>query len=461
MASTFCGMLALAFAGGFAAVLMAAALIGIGSSVFHPEASRVARLASGGRYGFAQSVFQVGGNAGQAIGPLLVALVVIPNGQEHAAWFALAAVIGIVILSRVGVWYRQHLAERRGAVAAPSRKSPVARNRVIAAIAILIALTFSKNFYMAAFASYYNFFLMDRFALSVQDAQLLLFLFLGAVALGTFIGGPVGDRIGRKPILWISILGVLPLSLILPFADLFWTNVLAVIIGIVMASAFPAIIVYAQELMPGRVGMIAGLFFGFAFGMGGIGAVLIGWIADLQGIQFAFQICAVLPAIGLLVVFLPNLDRAHGLTSAHGRQKGLSASSIAPRQGDADVVDQMEADSQQAPQFRTMTATRDPDLPWRAESWGVDPAARTPVEPCGIQSGRGVHRTHHGLLWSWCLFRQADCTTASPSPQTKLSGSEPQLSWGREWSCGCPHRTLCAPSRLPPGTRALPGQPTS
>ena len=221
-----------------------------------------------------------------------------------------AAVIGIGILSRVGVWYRQHLAERKGAAAKVSRKSPVARNRAIAAIAILIALTFSKNFYMAAFASYYNFFLMDRFALSVQDAQLLLFLFLGAVALGTFVGGPVGDRIGRKPVLWISILGVLPLSLLLPFVDLFWTNVLAVIIGIVMASAFPAIVVYAQELMPGRVGMIAGLFFGFAFGMGGIGAVAIGWIADLQGIQFAFQVSAVLPALGLLVAFLPDLERA-------------------------------------------------------------------------------------------------------------------------------------------------------
>jgi FSR family fosmidomycin resistance protein-like MFS transporter len=309
MASTFCGMLALAFAGGFATVLMAAALIGIGSSVFHPEASRVARLASGGRYGFAQSLFQVGGNAGQAIGPLLVALVVIPNGQEHAAWFAFAAVIGIAILSRVGFWYRDHLAARPDGGAVVSRRSPVGRNRVIAAIAILVALTFSKNFYMAAFASYYNFFLIDRFALSVQDAQLLLFLFLGAVALGTFVGGPVGDRIGRKPILWISIVGVLPLSLLLPFVDLLWTNVLAVVIGIVMASAFPAIIVYAQELMPGRVGMIAGLFFGLAFGMGGIGAVFVGWIADLQGIQFAFQLCAALPALGLLVAFLPDLER--------------------------------------------------------------------------------------------------------------------------------------------------------
>ena len=309
MASTFMGMLVLALAGGFATVLLAAALIGVGSSVFHPEASRVARLAAGGRYGFAQSVFQVGGNAGQAIGPLLVALVVIPNGQIHAAWFALAAVIGIAILSRVGLWYRDHLAERRASGAVVPRLSPVARNKVILAVGVLVALTFSKNFYMAAFASYYNFFLIDRFALSVQSAQIHLFVFLGAVAVGTFVGGPIGDGIGRKPVLWISILGVLPLSLALPFVSLFWTDVLAVLIGLIMASAFPAIVVYAQELLPGRVGMVGGLFFGLAFGLGGIGAVLIGWLADAQGIQFAFQLSALLPAIGLLVVFLPDLDR--------------------------------------------------------------------------------------------------------------------------------------------------------
>jgi FSR family fosmidomycin resistance protein-like MFS transporter len=281
MASTFVGMLLLSVAGGFATMLLAAALIGIGSSVFHPEASRVARLASGGRYGFAQSVFQVGGNAGQAISPLLVALLVIPNGQLYIAWFALAAVIGTVILSRVGLWYRDHLALRRSssALAAPL---PVGRNRVIVAIAILLALTFSKNFYAAAFASYYTFFLMERFAVSVGSAQLHLFLFLGAVAVGTLIGGPIGDRIGRKPILWISILGVLPLSLALPFVSLFWTDVLAVLIGLTMASAFPAIVVYAQQ---GRVGMIGGLFFGFAFGTGGIGAALIGWLADAGGIE--------------------------------------------------------------------------------------------------------------------------------------------------------------------------------
>ena len=272
MASTFVGMLLLSVAGGFATMLLAAALIGIGSSVFHPEASRVARLASGGRYGFAQSVFQVGGNAGQAISPLLVALLVIPNGQLYIAWFALAAVIGIVILDPGRPLVPRPSGAARGPAARSPRLSPVGRNRVIAAVAILLALTFSKNFYMAAFASYYTFFMIDRFAVSVGSAQIHLFLFLGAVAVGTLIGGPIGDRIGRKPILWISILGVLPLSLALPFANLFWTDVLAVLIGLTMASAFPAIIVYAQELLPGRVGMIAGLFFGFAFGMGGIGA---------------------------------------------------------------------------------------------------------------------------------------------------------------------------------------------
>ncbi len=308
MASTFCGMLILSVAGGFSTMLLAAALIGVGSSVFHPEASRVARLAAGGRYGFAQSVFQVGGNAGQAISPLLVALLVIPNGQLYIAWFALAAVIGVVILGRVGFWYRDHLAMRRTSGSAVPTLSPVGRNRVIASVVILLALTFSKNFYMAAFQSYYTFFLIDRFAVSIGSAQIHLFLFLGAVAVGTLIGGPIGDRIGRKPILWISILGVLPLSLALPFVNLFWTDVLAVLIGLTMASAFPAIIVYAQELLPGRVGMIAGLFFGFAFGMGGIGALLIGWLADVSGIAWAFQLSALLPAIGLLVVFLPNLD---------------------------------------------------------------------------------------------------------------------------------------------------------
>jgi MFS transporter, FSR family, fosmidomycin resistance protein len=309
MASTFLGMLVLALAGGFGTMLIAAALIGIGSSIFHPEASRVARLASGGRYGFAQSLFQVGGNAGQAIGPLLVVLVIIPNGQMHAAWFALAAVIGIVLLARVGQWYRDHLVLRRQARPASPGAPPVSRGRLVGAIAVLLTLTFSKNFYMAAFASYYAFFLMERFGVSPQSAQIHLFIFLGAAAVGTMVGGPVGDRIGRKPILWISILGVLPLSLALPFVSLIWTDVLAVLIGLLMASAFPAIVVYAQELLPGRVGMIAGLFFGFAFGMGGIGAAVVGWFADASGIEPAFQLCALLPALGLTVAFLPDLDR--------------------------------------------------------------------------------------------------------------------------------------------------------
>lgn len=316
MASTFLGMLALAAAGGFISMLLAAALIGIGSSVFHPEASRVARLASGGRYGFAQSLFQVGGNAGQAVGPLLVALIVIPNGQLHAAWFALAAVLGVALLSQVGRWYRQHLAARRQLKAAAPGRPPVSRRRTAVAVGVLLALTFSKNFYVAAFASYYAFFLIERFGVSVQSAQVHLFIFLGAAALGTILGGPIADRIGRQPVLWISILGALPLSLALPFASLLWTDVLAVLIGLVMASAFPVIVVYAQELLPGRVGMIAGLFFGFAFGMGGIGAAVVGWIADLGGIERAFQLCGLLPAIGLLCAFLPNLDRKQPVPAA-------------------------------------------------------------------------------------------------------------------------------------------------
>ena len=309
MAASFLGMLVLATAGGFATMLLAAALIGVGSSVFHPEASRVARLASGGRYGFAQSVFQVGGNAGQALGPLLVALIVIPNGQGHAAWFALAAVVGVVLLTNVGRWYRAHLTLRQGAKAAAPHASPFSRGRIVAAVAILLALTMSKNFYTAAFASYYAFFLIERFGLSTQAAQIHLFVFLGAVAVGTVLGGPLADRIGRKPVLWVSILGVLPLSLALPFANLFWTDALGVLIGLTLASAFPVILVYAQELLPGRVGMIGGLFFGFAFGTGGIGAVMVGWLADVWGIEFAFRLCALLPAIGLLIAFLPELDR--------------------------------------------------------------------------------------------------------------------------------------------------------
>ncbi|MFO1069011.1 MAG: MFS transporter [Geminicoccaceae bacterium] len=311
MASTFTGVLLLSRADGFYTVLVAAALIGVGSSVFHPEASRVARLASGGRFGFAQSLFQVGGNFGQAIGPLLVALIVIPRSQAHVAWFAMAAVLGMAVLGVVGRWYGQHLQARKAAGRlATVPLSALSRPTVIMALAILIALTFSKNFYMSSFSSYYTFYLIDRFGLSVQAAQVHLFVFLGAVAAGTILGGPIGDAVGRKFVLWFSILGVLPFTLALPFANLFWTDVLAVIVGVIMASAFPAIVVYAQELLPGKVGMVAGLFFGFAFGMGGIAAALLGWIADLTSIGFVYRLCAFLPLLGIFVAFLPDLDRA-------------------------------------------------------------------------------------------------------------------------------------------------------
>jgi FSR family fosmidomycin resistance protein-like MFS transporter len=310
MAASLSGILLLAAAAGFAGVLLAAAMIGVGSSIFHPEASRVARLASGGRFGFAQSLFQVGGNSGQALGPLLVALVVVPFGQAHTAWFALLGLVGMVLLAGVGRWYREHLAEQRrrpGGTTPPA--SPVGRRAVVVALVVLIALTFSKNIYTAFFQSYYAFYLIDRFGLGVGAAQVQLFLFLAATAAGTFLGGPLGDRIGRKPVLWLSIAGVLPLTMAMPFLNLFWTATFAVLVGFLMASAFPAIVVYAQELLPGRVGTVAGLFFGFAFGMGGIAAAVLGWLADLSSIGAVFAGVAVTPAIGLLVWLLPDLDR--------------------------------------------------------------------------------------------------------------------------------------------------------
>jgi FSR family fosmidomycin resistance protein-like MFS transporter len=309
MAMSLLGVLLIATAAGFWALLLAAVLIGTGSAVFHPEASRVARLASGGRYGMAQSLFQVGGNTGQAVGPLLVALIVVPFGQAHAAWFALAALFGMLLLARVGVWYRAHLGELRRAPARTPPAPPLSPGRTRLAIAVLLALTFSKNFYMSAFASYYPFFLIERFGLSVQAAQVQLFLFLGAAALGTFLGGPVGDRIGGRAIMWASILGVLPLTLALPFASLWLTGGLAFLIGLLMAAAFPAIVVHAQELLPGRVGMIAGLFFGLAFGTGGIGAAAVGWLADLTSLALAFKLCGLLPALGLAMLWLPGTER--------------------------------------------------------------------------------------------------------------------------------------------------------
>ncbi|MBP3956688.1 MFS transporter [Gemmata sp. G18] len=306
MSVTLGGLLLLSVADTFPAILLSAALVGVGSAVFHPEASRVARLASGGRHGFAQSLFQVGGNAGSALGPLLAAFVVVPWGQGSLAWFAVAAVAAMVILFRVGRWYRAHLADRR-AKKAPAALPPVSTKQAAFAIGVLLCLIFSKYFYMASLSSYYTLYLIDSFGVGVADAQLRLFVFLGAVAAGTFLGGPVGDRIGFKAVIWGSILGVLPFTLALPYANLFWTTVLTVPIGLILASAFSAIMVYAQELLPSRVGMVAGLFFGFAFGMGGVGAAVLGWLADQTSIGYVYKVCSFLPLIGLLTALLPNL----------------------------------------------------------------------------------------------------------------------------------------------------------
>jgi FSR family fosmidomycin resistance protein-like MFS transporter len=311
MGFTLSGLLALAFAPNYSVLIVAALLMGMGSSIFHPESSRVARLVSGGRHGLAQSIFQVGGNAGSAMGPLLAAWFIIPRGQDSVAWFALAALTGMLILWQVGVWYKhQHLSGRNKARPRPAVASPVSRNVVIGSMAVLLTLLFSKYFYMASFTSYYTFYLMHRFNVSVQNAQMHLFLFLAAVALGTILGGPLGDKIGRKRVIWGSILGVAPFALILPYADLFWTGVLSFVIGLILASAFSAILVFAQELMPGKVGTVSGLFFGFAFGMGGLGAAVLGKVADSQGIEFVYHLCAFLPLLGMLTVLLPDVGRA-------------------------------------------------------------------------------------------------------------------------------------------------------
>jgi len=305
MCCTLGGMLLLAFAPTYAFVLLAVGFVGLGSSVFHPESSRVARMASGGRHGFAQSFFQVGGNAGSALGPLLAAFVVLPLGQRSIALFAIPAALAILLLTGVGRWYGAHPAAAPGA-ARP--RSALPRGKVAAAIAILVALVFSKYLYMASLSSYYTFFLIERFGVSVQSAQLHLFLFLGAVALGTLAGGPIGDRIGRKYVIWASILGVLPFTLLMPYVNQRWTAVLSVVIGLVISSAFSAIVVYAQELMPGRIGTVAGLFFGLAFGVGGFGAMALGHVADARGVEFVYRVCAFLPALGLLTAFLPDVE---------------------------------------------------------------------------------------------------------------------------------------------------------
>jgi FSR family fosmidomycin resistance protein-like MFS transporter len=310
MGFTLVGLAMMSVASTFPAILFAAAMVGMGSAVFHPESSRVARLASGGQHGLAQSVFQVGGNAGASLGPLLAAFIVIPGGQHSIIWFTIAALAGIILLYRVGGWYKQ-----RELAAGPAKKRAVVNRpdlsscKVAVSIAILISLMFSKFVYLASISSYYTFYLISKFHVSVQNAELHLFVFLGAVAAGTIAGGPIGDRVGRKIVIWCSILGVLPFTLLLPWANLFWTGVLTVLIGLILASTFSAIVVYAQELVPGRVGMISGMFFGIAFGMAGIGAAVLGRLADAYSISFVYQVCAFLPAIGLLTGFLPNLER--------------------------------------------------------------------------------------------------------------------------------------------------------
>ncbi len=310
MGSTFLGLIMLSQANSYPLLLSAAALVGLGSSVFHPESSRVARLASGGRHGFAQSVFQVGGNAGQAIGPLAAAFIVVPHGQGSLAVFALLALLGAAILYGVGRWY-SNVAGLRMKVKRPAMSvaAPLPKRRTQVAVALLLVLMFSKYFYTASLSTYYTFYLIERFHLPVQQAQVYLFIYLGAFAVGTLLGGPIGDRFGRKYVIWASILGVLPFTLAMPYANLFWTVALTVPIGLILSSAFAAILVYAQELMPGRIGTISGLFFGFAFGVAGVGAAVLGQLADHVGIEAVYRVCAFLPAIGLLTAFLPNIER--------------------------------------------------------------------------------------------------------------------------------------------------------
>lgn len=307
MAFTLIGLLMLSFASSYPALLVSVALIGMGSSIFHPEASRVARMASGGRHGFAQSLFQVGGNFGSAMGPLLAAFIVAARGQANVAWFALVALAGMVVLTRVGFWYREQQRKPKARAAVPQVELPKAV--VTRALIVLGVLMFSKFFYMAALTSYYTFYLIETFHVSVQQAQIYLFVFLASVAAGTIIGGPVGDRLGRKLVLWVSILGVLPFTLALPYLDLFWTCAFSVIIGLILSSAFPAIVVYGQELVPGRVGLISGLFFGLSFGMGGIGAAVLGHLADLTSIGHVYRLCAFLPLLGLFIFLLPDTHR--------------------------------------------------------------------------------------------------------------------------------------------------------
>jgi len=327
MAFSLAGLLLLAVAHTYWMLLAAAGLVGLGSSVFHPESSRIARMASGGRHGLAQSLFQVGGNVGSSAGPLVAAFIVAPFGQVAIAWCAVIAVAGMVVVSRVGRWYRHRTRQSRssGHAAGRSSTSPFSRARVGWTLAVLAALIFSKYFYLASLTSYYTFYLITKFGLSVRSAQVHLFIFLASVAVGTIIGGPIGDRFGRKRVIWGSILGVLPFTLVLPYVGLFWTTILTIVIGLTLASAFSAIVVYAQELVPGRVGLISGVFFGFAFGMGGLGAAALGELADVIGIESVYRICAFLPAIGLLTAFLPDVDSPAALAQRAQARTGAAS----------------------------------------------------------------------------------------------------------------------------------------
>ncbi|MGO4728148.1 MULTISPECIES: MFS transporter [unclassified Inquilinus] len=309
MAFTLVGLIVLSVATSFPMLLLGAAFVGMGSAVFHPESSRIARMASGGRHGLAQSLFQVGGNIGSAIGPLLAAFIVLPRGQSSIGWFSAAALLAILVLSSVGAWYRRQRRTIRAKPRQAASQIVLPRRTVGIALGVLGMLVFSKYIYLASLTSYYTFYLIETFHVSVQQAQIHLFIFLGAVAVGTVAGGPIGDRFGRKYVIWGSILGVLPFTLALPYVGLTGTVILSIIIGLILASAFSAIVVYAQELVPGKTGTIAGLFFGFAFGMGGIGAAVLGEVADLTSIGFVYRLCAFLPLIGILTVFLPDLER--------------------------------------------------------------------------------------------------------------------------------------------------------
>jgi len=308
MGFTFAGLILLSVAHHYWVILTAAALVGTGSAVFHPESSRIARMASGGRVGMAQSVFQVGGNLGTAVGPVLAALIIVPYGQGSIAWFSLVAALAIVVLWQIGRWYKPRVAQRKSAHTSLPDDGPSSA-RIMVALGVLMVLLFSKTFYTASISSYYTFFLMQKFGITTQASQIYLFLFLGASAVGVFFGGPLGDRFGRKYVIWFSIIGALPFTLALPYVDLYWNAVLSILIGFIISSATPAIIVYAQELMPHRLGMISGLFYGMTFGFGGIGAAVLGQLADWKDIFFVYQVCALLPAIGLLAVFLPQIKR--------------------------------------------------------------------------------------------------------------------------------------------------------